>query len=74
MSLKTRSHHRSHVAPPGPNREKTRSAQGENAAPQALFPQIQLRAYQLWEQAGRPGDDDARQRFWLEAENEICRA
>ncbi len=32
---------------------------------------IQLRAYDLWEQAGRPGGDEARERFWCEAEKEI---
>jgi hypothetical protein len=32
---------------------------------------IQIRAYGLWEQAGRPGGDAARERFWCEAEMEI---
>lgn len=32
---------------------------------------IQLRAYSLWEQAGRPGGDAARERFWCQAEKEI---
>jgi hypothetical protein len=32
---------------------------------------IQVRAYGLWEQAGRPDGDAARERFWCEAEAEI---
>lgn len=32
---------------------------------------IQIRAYGLWEQAGRPGGDAARERFWCEAETEV---
>ena len=32
---------------------------------------IQIRAYGLWEQAGRPGGDAARERFWCDAESEI---
>jgi hypothetical protein len=33
------------------------------------FRQIKARAYELWEQAGRPADRDLE--FWLEAEREI---
>ena len=29
---------------------------------------IRVRAYGLWEQAGKPNDDGSRERFWLEAE------
>lgn len=32
---------------------------------------IQVRAYGLWEQAGRPGGDAAREQFWCEAEAEV---
>jgi Protein of unknown function (DUF2934) len=32
---------------------------------------IQERAYGLWEQAGRPDGDTARERFWCEAEAEV---
>ena len=35
------------------------------------FQLIQLRAYCLWEQAGRPKGDEARERFWHEGEEEI---
>ena len=31
----------------------------------------QIRAYDLWEQAGRPDGDAVRERFWSEAEKEI---
>ena len=32
---------------------------------------IQVRAYGLWEHAGRPHSDASRERFWCEAEKEI---
>ena len=32
---------------------------------------IQVRAYGLWEQAGKPDGDAARERFWCEAEKEL---
>ena len=32
---------------------------------------IQVRAHALWEQAGKPDGDAARERFWCEAEKEI---
>ena len=32
---------------------------------------IHVRAYGLWEQAGKPDGDEARERFWREARNEI---
>ena len=32
---------------------------------------IQARAYSLWEQAGKPEGDAARERFWCEAEKQI---
>ena len=32
---------------------------------------IQVRAYGLWEQAGKPDGDATRERFWREAEKEI---
>jgi hypothetical protein len=36
------------------------------------FELIQMRAYYLWEQAGRPDGDAARERFWLQAEHEVA--
>jgi hypothetical protein len=35
------------------------------------FQLIQMRAYCLWEQAGRPDGDAARDCFWLQAEREV---
>jgi hypothetical protein len=35
------------------------------------FQLTQMRAYYLWEQAGRPDGDAARERFWFLAESEI---
>jgi hypothetical protein len=32
---------------------------------------IQVRAYGLWEQAGKPDGDASRERFWCEAEKEL---
>lgn len=32
---------------------------------------IRVRAYELWEQAGRPEGDVAREKFWTEAESEL---
>ena len=32
---------------------------------------IQVCAYGLWEQAGKPNDDGSRERFWLEAEKKL---
>jgi hypothetical protein len=32
---------------------------------------IQARAYSLWEQAGKPSGDAARERFWCEAEKNV---
>jgi hypothetical protein len=36
------------------------------------FQLTQMRAYYLWEQAGRPDGDAAREHFWLQAESEIA--
>jgi hypothetical protein len=41
---------------------------GEDITPREE--RIRRRAYELWEQAGRPGDDH--QKFWLIAEIEIA--
>ena len=35
---------------------------------------IQVRAYDLWEQAGRPDGDADQVQFWCEAEREITTA
>jgi hypothetical protein len=35
------------------------------------FQMVQMRAYYLWDQSGRPDGDAARERFWLQAEREV---
>jgi hypothetical protein len=44
---------------------------GQQHSAEERFRLIQMRAYELWEQAGRPGGDAARERCWCEAESEI---
>jgi hypothetical protein len=44
---------------------------GQTISPEERFRLIQARAYGLWEQAGRPDGDAAREQFWCEAEAEI---
>ena len=44
---------------------------GEKASDEERTRLTQIRAYDLWEQAGRPEGDVAREQFWSEAENEI---
>jgi hypothetical protein len=74
MSTKTRRHphpdHASDIAVREGLAEKTAHAEQEVSAEERLR-LIQIRAYGLWEQAGRPGGDAARERFWCEAESEI---
>jgi hypothetical protein len=36
------------------------------------FQLIQMRAYYLWQQAGRPDGDKDREHFWFQAEREIA--
>lgn len=38
---------------------------------QELFRRIQVRAYYLWENAGKPEGEEHKERFWCEAEREI---
>ena len=47
---------------------------GKTIDDDARFRSIQLRAYCLWEQAGRPDGDAARVGYWCEAEPEITTA
>jgi hypothetical protein len=42
-----------------------------NSGPEERFALIQVCAYGLWEQAGKPNDDESRERFWYEAEKKI---
>jgi len=44
---------------------------GQQVSAEERFRLIQIRAYGLWEQAGRPSGDAARERFWCEAESEL---
>jgi len=44
---------------------------GANASEEERSRLTQVRAYGLWEQAGKPDGDAARDRFWFEAEKEI---
>ena len=74
MSTKTRRHdhpdHPSNVAAREGPAERTAHA-GEEVRAQERSRLIQIRAYGLWEEAGRPDGDAARERFWCEAESEI---
>ena len=74
MSKKTREHHH----PGHASNAKTREGLAEKPAPagQKVSAEersrlIQIRAYGLWEQAGKPSGDTAREQFWCEAEKEI---
>jgi hypothetical protein len=56
----------------------TGESHAENTAPadtkdghDERFGLIQVCAYGLWEQAGKPNDDESRERFWHEAEKAI---
>jgi hypothetical protein len=52
-------------SPPSPNAEQP-LLNGEQR-----FQQTQTRAYQLWEEAGKPAGDAERERFWREAETQL---
>lgn len=69
----THRHHPSHAHTEGVGDGPTRKAPLASAEmnPEDRFRLIQVRAYALWEQAGRPNDDDSRERFWFDAEKEI---
>lgn len=75
MSTKKHDHHRAEHA----SHPEKRGALIEQPAPAVRTisddersRSIQVRAYGLWEQAGRPDGDEARVRFWCEAEQEIA--
>ena len=74
MSTKTRAHrHQVHAS--NGNLQEGRAEKlapaGQEVSPEERFRLIQIRAYGLWEQAGRPGGDAARERFWCDAESEV---
>jgi hypothetical protein len=78
MSTKAAHHpHHNHVAQT--NTGGTGERPAENTAPantkdgqEERFHLIQVHAYGLWEQAGKPNDDGPRVRFWQEAEKAIA--
>jgi Protein of unknown function (DUF2934) len=71
MSTKTRhQHHSDHAEMREKPTEKPAPAWQE-VGEEERFRLIQTRAYGLWEQAGKPDGDAARERFWREAEKEI---
>ena len=69
--------HGPHHADQASNAERTEdSAEKLNPARQKVSEDersqlIQVGAYGLWEQAGKPDGDAAKERFWCEAEQEI---
>lgn len=74
MSTKTRGHR--HPGQAGNTEVRERPTEKPALAGQTInaeerFRLVQVRAYGLWEQAGRPGGDAARERFWCEAEKEV---
>ena len=74
MSTKTREHH--HLGHGGNTEMREGSAEkpahaGQEVTAEERSRLIQVRAYGLWEQAGKPGGDAARERFWCEAEKVI---
>jgi len=74
MSTKKREHqhanHTSHTEKRGGTNDKPAPMLHE-ASDEEHSRLIQVRAYTLWEQAGKPSDDAAREQFWCEAEKEI---
>jgi hypothetical protein len=74
MSTKTgHRHHPSQTDTAGAGETPTQkdSPANGNTGPDERFHLTQVRAYELWEQAGGPNDDGSRERFWLDAEKEI---
>ena len=74
MSKKTREHHH----PVQANNAKTKECHVEKPTPtgqkvsaEEQSQLTQIRAYGLWEQAGKPSGDAAREQFWCDAEKEI---
>ncbi len=75
MSTKTRKHHH-HDGHSKHAEMPQKAAASPVASPNGTSAErsvrsIEVRAYELWEQAGRPNDDESRVRFWLEAEREL---
>ncbi len=74
MSTKARKDH--HLGQTGITETSEGSAEkpataGEEGSAEERFRLTQIRAYGLWEQAGRPGGDAAREQFWCDAKTEV---
>lgn len=71
MSMKTRGHH--HAGHPdtsdGPAGKPASCSQNVSAEQQSAL--IQIRAYGMWEKAGKPDGDANRERFWCAAEKDV---
>ena len=71
MSNNTRGHH---AHGPSVNSESRHissqmpAAAGKTDSPAERARLIEIRAYELWEQAGKPGGEVAKEHFWCEAE------
>jgi hypothetical protein len=79
MSARNRERHAAHAA--HASRPAVGSAPAEAAVPVSVVTAtrgeersgaIRLRAYGLWERAGRPDGEAARERFWCEAEKDLA--
>lgn len=70
MSTKKREHHHADHASEkrGPDNA---IAPVRNVSAEERSRSIQIRAFGLWEQAGKPDGDAAREHFWYEAEKVI---
>jgi hypothetical protein len=74
MSKKTQGHLRTGHACETENagsHTENRAGTEQNMSEQDRAGLIQVRAYGLWEQGGRPYGDDSSLRFWCAAEKEI---
>jgi len=73
MSTKTHGHH--HQSSPSHNGSAALAEHSaEHGSPvndAERINLIQVRAYGLWEQAGKPDGDSERERFWSEAEKKV---
>ena len=73
MSTKAHGHH--HPSQPSHNGNAAvaehPSEQNAPASHEARIKLIEIRAYGLWEQAGKPEGDAARDLFWNEAEKKV---
>ena len=76
MTRKARQHHPDRTSNvemrQGPAEKPAPAGQKVSAEERSRL--IQIRAYDLWEQAGKPAGDAAREWFWCEAEKQIMAA